>query len=43
MSPADVRCVAERWLRPDAMAIVAVGDAATIREQVAPYGRVIEE
>ena len=38
----DVRRVAERQLRPEAMAIAIAGDATLIREQIAPYGDVVE-
>ena len=38
----DVRRVAEQQLRPDAMTIAIAGDAAAIREQIAPYGAIVE-
>ncbi|MDA0366384.1 MAG: pitrilysin family protein [Chloroflexi bacterium] len=42
LTPDDIRDTAHTYLRPNDMTIVAVGDGATIREQAAPYGRVVE-
>jgi len=42
LTPADIRDTAHEYLRPEAMTIVAVGDGAIIRDQLAPYGRLIE-
>lgn len=42
LTPRQVSDAARAHLRQDDMTIVAVGDAATIREQLAPYGRLIE-
>jgi predicted Zn-dependent peptidase len=42
LTPDEIRDNARKYLRADEMTIVAVGDAATIRSQVAPYGRIVE-
>jgi zinc protease len=39
---ADVRAAAEKYVRPDEMAIVVVGDSKEILEQVKPYAESIE-
>ncbi len=39
----DVRRVANRYVTPDRAAIVVVGDAEQIREQVAPYADSVED
>jgi len=38
----DIRRVAERYVKPDQAALVIVGDAAEIMEQVKPYSDAIE-
>lgn len=38
VTPATVQATAARYLRPDRMTIVVVGDKKTVAEQVAPYG-----
>ena len=42
VTPADVQRIARTYLDPSQMQIVVVGDAATVREQVAGYGTVVE-
>jgi zinc protease len=39
----DVRRVAQLYVTPDRAAVVAVGDGAQIREQIAPYAAHVEE
>ena len=39
----DVRRVAAKYVTPDRAAVIVVGDAAQIREQVAPYAARIED
>jgi zinc protease len=39
----DVRRVARLYVRPDSAAVIAVGDGAQIREQVAPYVGSVED
>jgi len=41
VTPADVQRVAQKYLDPDHMQIVAVGDAAKTREILAKYGTVV--
>jgi predicted Zn-dependent peptidase len=38
VTPETVKATAARYLRPDRMTIVVVGDRKTVAEQVAPYG-----
>ncbi len=38
----DIQRVAQTYVKPDRAAIVIVGDAAEINEQVKPYSDVIE-
>lgn len=42
VTPDDVQRVAGRYVRPDEMAIVIVGDAADVRPQVEPFAESIE-
>lgn len=42
VTPADVQRIARTYLDPSQMQIVVVGDAATVRDQVAEYGTVVE-
>lgn len=42
VSAADVRRVAQKYITPDKMAIVIVGDAAAISEQIKPFAGKIE-
>lgn len=39
VTPEQVRSVSARYLRPDRMAIVVVGDKGTVADQVSAYGR----
>jgi len=39
VTPEQVRQVAAKYLVPDRMTLVVVGDAKTVKEQVAPYER----
>jgi len=41
VTPEQVRDAAQRYIRPDRMAIVVVGDKKSVAEQVAPYGNVV--
>ena len=42
LTPERVQELALEYLRPEAMAIAIAGDASVIREQIEPYGRIIE-
>ena len=42
VSPADVQRVAQKHITPDKIAIVIVGDAAKIADQIKPFGETIE-
>ncbi|MBV9240787.1 MAG: hypothetical protein JO314_02165, partial [Acidobacteria bacterium] len=42
VSIGDVRTAAEKYVRPDEMAIVIVGDASQILDQVKPYADTVE-
>jgi predicted Zn-dependent peptidase len=39
VTPEEVRGTAERWLAPERMTLVVVGDKKTVEPQVAPFGR----
>ena len=41
VTPATVQSTASRYLRPDRMTIVVVGDKKSVAEQVAPYGTAV--
>ncbi len=41
VTPAQVQAAARRYLTPDQMTIVVVGDKKTVAEQVAPYANVV--
>ena len=42
VTPARVREIADRWLKDDQCTVVVVGDAKTVKEQLAPFGEVIQ-
>jgi predicted Zn-dependent peptidase len=41
VTPADVRRVAQTYLRPDRMTVVVVGDQEKIADQIKPYGAAV--
>ena len=42
LTPADIQQMAQRYIDPDRLAIVIVGDRQAIAEQIAPYGTVVQ-
>ena len=42
VNPAEVQRIAVEYLRPDEMAIAVAGDLATIRDQLTPFGEIVE-
>jgi len=42
VTPEVVREMAEKYLRPEEMAVVVVGDRSQVKEQLRPYGKLIE-
>lgn len=42
LTPADIQQMAQRYIDPDRLAIVIVGDRQAIAEQIAPYGTIVQ-
>ena len=42
VTPEDVRKMAEKYLRPDEMTIVVVGDKSQIKAQLKPFGKLAD-